>query len=195
MKNISLILIVLLSINLSNANSTNVKNQKTKKIISQTKTKKYQNSILGLSFDYPISWLQNGTDIYTINISGDTTTIQINFTDTIKNTTFSVIHYLAPRGVEIYNYAVSQFKLRDDLSSAEMFEIIVANKKAIKSKMVVTQDGKGNQLNNPYTSIIITFLDKKKTGSFSFQFQTQNSNYILEKIKFDKLLNSINIIK
>jgi len=195
MKNLSLILFVLLSVNLSNVNSTNVKNQKTKKIISQTKTKKYQNNILGISFDYPISWLQNGTDIYTVNISGDTTTIQINFTDTIKNTTFSVIHYLAPRGVEIYNYAFSQFKSRDDLSSAEMSEIIVANKKAIKSKIVVTQYGKGYKLNNPYTSIIITFLDKKKTGTFSFQFQAQNSNYIIEKPKFDKLLNSINIIK
>jgi flavin-dependent dehydrogenase len=60
---------------------------------------------------------------------------------------------------------------------------------------VVTQDGKGYKLNNPYTSIIITFLDKKKTGTFSFQFQAQNSNYIIEKPKFDKLLNSINIIK
>lgn len=169
-----------------------IKKYNTKKVSTTLlKMQTYTNKVFGISFQYPSTWIQNNTNIYAINLSGDTTTIEIDFMDTLKNTNFSIVHYLAPRGVEIYKYAYEQLTSKEKSNSYEISQVIVANSKAIKISTTSIIDAKGNNLIEPISSINIKFLDKKKTGTFQLQFSTIKSNYKLEVDKLYKLLNTL----
>ena len=63
-----------------------IKKYNTKKVSTTLlKTQAYTNKAFGISFQYPITWVKDESENNIINLSGDTTTIEITFIDTISN--------------------------------------------------------------------------------------------------------------
>ncbi len=149
--------------------------------------KTYSNNKLGFGFSYPVNWVQNGKEEEAVNLSGAVTTVMINFSDNASSTTFSVEYHLAPKGAELYRYAVSQFKAKEGWYAKDAKQIEVAGNKAVEAFMRIENNGKGNVLNTPLQLIVIDFLDKAQTGEFQLQFKTPVTNTI-EIAKFNQLV-------
>ena len=165
----------------------NVQNDDEKELTKNPAT--YTNNRLGFTFQYPSTWFKNGKDAEVVNLSGTVTAVEINFTDTVSKTTFLIAYHLAPKGAELYQYAVSQYD-----SSRGDKQIEVAGNKAIESYTTIHIDGRGNTLNPSLRLIVVYFLDKKQTGEIELQFKTPVTNENSEVAKFNQLLSSFKFI-
>lgn len=164
--------------------------KKTSNTLSKTQT--YINKVVGISFQYPISWIKDGPESNVINLSGDTTTIEITFIDSIAKTNLLFVYHLPPNGYNVYKFAQEQFKLKQGIYIKNSSQILISGTNAYKSHNSILFDGKDNKLNYPLTSISLIFLDKKKNGTFEFQFQTLQKN-LSQVLLFNQLLSSIKI--
>lgn len=149
--------------------------------------KTYSNSKLGFSFQYPSNWIENGNEEMAFNLSGQVTTVMINFHDVASSTTFSVEYHLAPKGAELYRYALSQFVAKQGWYAKDAKQIEVAGNKAVEAFMRIENNGKGNALNTPLQLIAVDFLDKAQTGEIQLQFKTSVTN-TTEVAKFNQLV-------
>ena len=158
-----------------------------------SKWKSYTNNDLGFTFQYPETWSKNGEDTKVINLSGTITEIDINFTDTISKTTLLIAYHLAPSGVELYNYASSQYLSSQGRYATGAKKMEVAGNNAIVASEIFILDGKGHKLNPPIRSIIVDLLDNKKSGTIELQFLTPVTNDDSEVTKFNQLLSTIKL--
>lgn len=171
-----------------------IKKYNTKKVSTTLlKTQAYTNKAFGISFQYPITWVKDESENNIINLSGDTTTIEITFIDTISKSNLLLIYHLPPNGHNIYKFAQEQFKLKQGIYTKNSSQISISGTNAYRSYNSILFDGKENKLVNPLTSISLIFLDKKKNGTFELQFQTlqKNSSQVL---LFNQLLSTIKFI-
>ena len=175
------------SVQATSADSTEPSNQNNPAL---SKWKTYTNDKLGITFQYPDTWLKNGEDVNVTDLSGATTAIQINFIDTVSKTTLLIAYHLAPAGADIFSYKNSQYSSSQGWYEKDAKEIEVAEKKAIVASRKLTISGKGNPLNPPIKSIIVDLLDKPQTGEIEFQFQTPATNEDSEVAMFNQLLSS-----
>lgn len=149
-----------------------VTEQTTNKNVAPLNWETYSNKRLGFSFQYPSTWIKNGKDAEVINLSGDTTAVEINFADNGSKTTLLIEYHFAPKGAELFQYAVSQFESSKSLHTSKSKEIKVSGNRAIETITILSKNGRGNKINPELKLIIVDFLDKQKAGEFQFQFKT-----------------------
>lgn len=152
--------------------------------------KTYNNNNLGITFQYPESWSKYGEESNVINRTGVKIGIKINFIDTLSQTTLLIDFNLAPNGIELYNYAVSQYESSLGLYASGGKYIEVAGNKAIQAFTTMSIDGKGNIIHPTFRLIIVDFLDKRHTGLFELQFRTPLPDDDIEVAKFKQLLST-----
>lgn len=158
-----------------------------------TNWKTYSNDQIGITFSYPNTWSKNGTEINATDLSGTVKAIEINFTDTIHNTNFSLKFY--PNGSAIYKYALSQFNTSHGWYEKDGKKVIIDGSQGIQAFTTISRGAKGNVLNPPNRIIIVDFLDKNQIGAIQLQFNTPlNINEESEVIKFNQLLSSFRFI-
>lgn len=150
--------------------------------------KTYTNEHLGFSFQHPHSWVKNEKDIESTDRFGKPTSVEIIFTDTLFETSFLISYHFAPKGVELYKYAVSQF----DSSKGER-KMTIAGNNAIQKFTTIKKDGKGHPLNPPFKLIIVDFLDNQQTGGIELQFKTAIPDD-KETSKFEQLLSTFKFL-
>lgn len=168
-----------------------IKKYNTKKVpATLLKTQTYTNKAFGISFQYPISWTQSENVTYVINLLGDTTNIEVDFNDSLNNIVMHFVYNLSPKGFELYNYALEQYKTNKIDSTTLITKISVSGQNAIKTKNILTRNGKGNLLEKPITTINVIFLDKTNKGSYEFQFKPI-SNKLIEVNCFNNILLSV----
>jgi len=158
----------------------------------QSTWKTYTNNQLGLTFRYPVTWRKYGKDINVSDRFKNVTEIEIDFIDSILNTTLSMECHLGPKGTGRYKFALSTFKSSevDYLNGSK--QIMIAGTKAIETFTTLNVNGKGDPI-APVLSIAIDFLNKQRTGSVELQFRTpvvnenvaiENLNLLLSTFKF-----------
>ena len=165
--------------------------------ISDTIPKKwkiYINDEFGFKFQHPATWAKNEQYLRALNLSGEVTSVEVDFTDNISNTSFLVTYYLAPKGADIYQFAISQCNTSTGLGASDCKKIKVAGNEAIEASTIINKDGKGNDLKIPTKKIVIDFLDKDKLGAFELQLRTPLSND-LEVANFSQLLSTFAFTK
>lgn len=176
----------------TSVSSASVIIQQNEPIPSNWKT--YINNKLGFTFQYPSTWSKYGEDANVSDRFGTTMVIEINFIDTASHTTFSIEYHLAPRGAEIYRYAVSQYESSQGLYAKDGKQIEVAGNKAIEAFTTITINGKGEAINPPLRLILVDFLDDKQTGEIRLQFKTPLPNDEIEVAKFKQLLSTFKLL-
>lgn len=157
------------------------------KNITPTNLKTYTNTKLGFSFQYPPKWLMAGKEVEVANLKGSITSVEINFIDTLSPTTLLVACHLT-RGGELYQYAVSQFKLKQGWYAKDGKEIEVAGNKAIEANLISAIDGRGNKLTKPTKTVIVDLLNKKQSIEIQLQFKTPLSNEEAGVAEFNRIL-------
>lgn len=157
------------------------------RMVPQEKT--YTNHKLGFSFPYPANWFQNGKEEEAVNLSGAPTVVTVNFSDSLSPTTLSVEYHLAPKGAELYRYAVSQLAAMQGWYATGGKQTEVAGHKAIEANTILDKDGRGKPLNPPVRLIVVDFLDKQQTGGIEIQFRTPVPEEA-EVAKFRQLLSA-----
>jgi len=174
--------------NLNTQDSVNVYNVIRDTIPSNWKT--YSNNMLPFTFQYPSNWTKNGKEANVIDLTGTLNEIDINFADTISQTYLSIEYHFAPKGAELYQYALSQYNSSQGLYANGGKLIEVAGNKAIEAFIALSKDGKGHALNPPSRLIIIVFPDKQQTGEIKLQFETPLLDDDIEVVKFNRLLTT-----
>ncbi|MCB0432004.1 MAG: hypothetical protein KDD18_02845 [Mangrovimonas sp.] len=158
------------------------------------KWKVYTNAEYGFSFKYPKTWIKADKETKTINLSGKVIAIEINFKDQTDQTTLSVSYHLAPRGIELYKYSLSQFQSSQGWYSNGGRQIKVAGKDALEANFISSKNGKDYALNPSHRVIIVDFLDSTQTGGIELQFRTLvNDNEKIEIDKFNKTLTTFQL--
>lgn len=151
--------------------------------------KTYTNQKVGITFQYPSTWIKNGKDVEAINISGITTAINMNFIDSVSKTSLLIEYYLPPNGCELYKYSVSQYNSQKSSDKSKKNQITVSGNQAIETNNTLSVDGRGRILNPALRIIVIDFLDKNQTGGIEMQFKTPLPDDI-EVAKFKQLLST-----
>lgn len=151
--------------------------------------KTYTNPKLGFSFPYPATWFQNGKEEEAVNLSGATTVVSVHFSDSLSPTTLSVEYHLAPKGAELYRYAVSQLAAKQGWYATGGKQTEVAGRKAIEASNILDKDGRGKPLNPSVRLIVVDFLDQQQTGGIEIQFRTPVPEEA-EVAKFRQLLSA-----
>jgi hypothetical protein len=152
----------------------------------------YSDNNLGIIFQYPDTWKKSGEVSYITDISGKNSLIEVSFTDTISKSTFQITYHLAPKGLDFYQYSLSQFNASEGWYKNKKQEIEIAGEKAIVANTTINFDGKGNPLIPAIHMVIVDFLDSKKTGSFQLQFKCFDKENI-EISKFNQVLSTIQL--
>lgn len=154
--------------------------------------KTYTNSEYGFSFQYPVSWDQDGDPAKVIDLQGNVTNLEINFKDTKSNSNLLVAYYLPPKGNQGYQYALSNYDASQGNYQTGKKKVSVAGVTALEADTTLTQDGRGNTI-SPMRSINVIFLDKSQTGSFRLVFSTDAPGDP-EIVKFNQLLSSFKMM-
>lgn len=153
----------------------------------------YANTKYGFGFQYPAAWRKEKNETEAIDRKGNITSVEINFADTISNSSLLVVYHLPPKGADIFKYQQSQFNLSAGWYKKNAKQITVAGTKAIQATFTITKDGKGNTLQQPLRRWIVDFPDAKQNGEFQLQFTTllladssvtEDLNKILSGFKF-----------
>lgn len=154
--------------------------------------KTYTNSEYGFSFQYPVSWDQDGDPAKVIDLQGNVTNLEINFKDTKSNSNLLVAYHLPPKGNQIYQYALSNYDASQGNYQTGKKKISVAGVTALQADITLNRDGRGNTI-SPIRHIIVDFLDKDQTGSFDLQFSTgaPGDSHVAT---FNQILSSFKII-
>ncbi len=160
-----------------------------RKSIIPSKLKTYSNAKLGFSFQYSDRFTKVDDDVLSVNRFGETTSVEVNFTDSKTSTTFSVACYLM-KGKELYQYAVSQLEAKKGWYAKDAEKIEVAGNNAIKANMILAVDGRGNKLKTPMKLEVIDFINKKQAIEIQIQFKTPLANVDTERADFNRLLTS-----
>jgi hypothetical protein len=163
------------------------------KTTEQSGWKTYTNKQYGFTFQHPESWVEDVKINEVINLNEEVTSISIVFKDTKTNSNFTIEYYFAPNGLELYQYAVSQYKSSQGWYVKDGKQIIVAGKEAIEANIISTINGKGQRLLKPLKTIVVEFLDKKQTGEIKIQFRVNAENTI-EIENFNKVLSTFEFI-
>src|SRR4051812_7272127 len=66
------------------------------------KWKVYTNTKYDFTFQYPRSWIKSGKDAEIPNASGEVATVEVYFTDSVKETVLLFSYHLAPKGGELF---------------------------------------------------------------------------------------------
>lgn len=156
--------------------------------------KKYTNQKLGFTFEYPETWVKEEKETKVINLSGAVTEIDLNFSDTVSETSLLVACHLAPKGRILYEYAEEQFQAKKGWYAKDAKEINVGGKKAIQASTTLQTNGKGGALNRPLILIVVDMPDKKQTGEIQLQFKTALADEETEVAKFNQLLSGFKFI-
>jgi hypothetical protein len=151
--------------------------------------KTYTNSQYGFTFQYPDTWSLNGPEGNSENLSGAIMVHSIYFINSADNTHITVDYHLAPNGVELYQYALSQYQSSQGNYVANGKEIQVAGNIALEASNIWTKNGKGNPM-PPTQSLVVDFLDKQQTGEFELQFTTPVAGDIQEVANFNQSLST-----
>ena len=158
--------------------------------------KTYTNKNLGISFQYPGSWLQLGNESKSVNRSGGVMSISISFMDTITQSTLFIEYHLPPYGAELFKNSLAEFNSsRDQAGATSRKTITVAGSKALETISTMTKDIKGNIYDPPLTIIQVVFLDKQQTGEFHLRFKTPIPNSGTESHRLNQLLSTIEFLQ
>lgn len=157
-------------------------------ILSNWKT--YTNNQYGFTFQYPSTWSKFGDENNVADRMGNIVAIEVNFIDSLSNTTLLVSYHLPPNGVELYRYAVSQYESSQGWYVKGGKMIKIAGNKAVKVNTEMIVGGRGTKLNPPLRLILVDFLDKKQTGEIQLQFKTPLPDDDIEVAKFERLLST-----
>ena len=161
----------------ANLEQTQIPNRAIKK---SSDWKIYTNTKLGFTFQYPAEWNRDEKDAEVVNRFGVATEIDLNFTDTISQTSLLVAYHFSPSGKQLYDYALSQ-----QVSNGGK-EVTVAGSNAIKTNNIINADGRGHAVKKLQV-IVVDFLDKKQAAEVQLQFKTPLPSEI-EVAKFNQLL-------
>lgn len=153
----------------------------------------YTDTVNGITFKYPSTWSKGEVSNIT-NLSGTTTSVEVNFTDTTSDTTLLVTYHLAPAGLVLYNSLLSDFNSSKGWYVTGGKKIQVAGKTAIEANMIYTVNGKGEPI-SPLQNTIVDFLDKNQTGEIELQLQTPVSNKDTQALVFNQILSSFQFTK
>lgn len=155
----------------------------------------YQYSKLPFTFEHPTSWLKTGNESESLDLSGNVNSIEVNFTDTLSQSRLTVTYHLGSKGIEIYKYALSQFKSAQGWYQKDSKQLKVAGCDAVQASNTITKTGKGRSLDTPIKLILVDFIDAKQTGEIQLQFQTPLTEKAkVESGKFSRLLTSFKLI-
>lgn len=155
--------------------------------------KTYYNSRLGFTFQYPNTWSNLPEEVEVVDLYGNITAVEINFSDTIFKTSFLIGYHFAPNGAELFKYLISQFESANGLYKDGGKMIEVSGCEALEAFTTIDMNGKGNVLDPPFRLIVVDFLDKSKTGEIQLQFRVPLPNDDKEVAKFRRLLSSFKL--
>lgn len=151
--------------------------------------KKYSNTKLRISFQYPKNWVTYGKESVAVNRNEEVMSIMTSLIDTSCNSIFSIEYHLPPYGVELYQYAQNTF---DSIKTLK-HTINIDGNKALETSIIKSSDIKGNTF-NPLRIIQIVLLDKQG-GEYFIRFETPLSIENSEIFKFNKLISSCKLLK
>jgi hypothetical protein len=150
----------------------------------------YTDNALGVYFKYPDTWTKYGEENNVINRSGNIAAVEVNFIDSLSNTTLLISYHLSPNGAELYKYAVSQYESSQGWYEKDGKLIEIDGSKAVVAFTEMRVSGRGTALNPPLRLILIDFLDKQQTGAIQLQFKTPFPDEEAEVAKFRLLLST-----
>ena len=151
----------------------------------------YTNSEIGISFKYPSYWKKN--EVKSVDLNGKINAVEINFTDTISVSNFSVKYHPNPAGNKLYQYNLSQYKSSTGNFQSENKEIFIDGYKAISGTSVRERDGKGHKLNPPAKLTVVYLFYKNLKGELELNFRNNQNSSKSEK-QFQQLLKTFKIL-
>lgn len=161
-----------------------------------TKWKVYTNSKYGFAFQYPVKWVKVDKEAEILSQLGEVSTVEIYFTDSSTKTILLVAYHLAPNGKDLFHFNHKQYQSKSGwYKNNAGLKISVAGMMAIQATDTLSHNGKGVPLNPTLKSVIVDFLDKKKTGTFELQFKAPLASSQGEESKFKHLLSTFSFLK
>ncbi|MEO6611683.1 MAG: hypothetical protein ABIT05_02075 [Chitinophagaceae bacterium] len=152
-----------------------------------TNWKSYSYKNIALTFLYPDTWHQIGTEFNSINTHGNILSVMVSFSDTLSNSIFSIEYHLPPYGKDLYKIYKSEFN-KSNLSKRK---IKIGGSDALEIFSTKTLDIKGNTYNPPLQVIQIAFLDQTGNGEHFIRFETPTPTAHIEVIKFNHVLSTM----
>lgn len=158
-----------------------------------SKLKTYSSTQLGITFQYPATWIQNGEETNAIVKNGKIMSTMVNFTDTLAHSFFFIEYHPAPFGTPFFRDVQSEMRFSHP-GGKKIKATQVAGMKAIESSYIMSSDIKGN-IYDPALKITQILFKDKRGGVFMLQFKTPLPGADKEFEQFKKLLLSFKFLR